>query len=412
MSDQNNNFLFGIDIGTTKICAIIGEAQPDGQIEVRGVGLAPSHGLRKGIVVDIKKTARSIGMAVKKAEQMAGLAIESAFVGVAGAHISSLNSRGVVATSRDHIITLADKERAIEAAKAVVIPQDKEIVHVIPREFIIDGQGGVTDPVGMAALRLEAEVHIITGAITSIQNIIQCVNQAGIEVDDIVLEPIASSKATVSEEEKEGGIALIDIGGGTTDIALFLKGAIWHTFVLPLGGNHITHDIAIGLKIPILQAEQIKKDYGCALIDLPDELEYFEIKTPGQRSKPYLRRRLAEIIEARAKEILSLVKQEIVRTGQYELLAGGIVLTGGVSQLEGLPELASQIFDLPVRIGLPTNSITGLVDLINHPLYSTAVGLLIYAQENQEKREPLYRQTLSLLKEILDRAKKWWFKKI
>lgn len=409
MPNEKNNFLFGIDIGTTKICAIVGEAQSNGQIIVRGAGLTPSYGLRKGIVVDTKKTVNSIRAAVRKAEQMAGISINSACVGLAGAHISSLNNKAAITiNNKEHLITPADRERAINAACAISISPDREIIHVIPREYLIDGQGGVREPVGMAALNLEVEVHIVTGAITSIQNIVQCVRQAGIEVDDIVLEPIASSKAVVSEEDKALGVSLIDLGGGTTDVAIFQDGSIWHTFVLPLGGNHFTHDIAIGLKIPILQAEQIKRDYGCALVELVDEFNFFKIKISGQKPKPVLRQRLAEIIEPRAREILTIIKREMVESGQYSLLPGGVILTGGACQLEGFPLLASQIFDLPVRVGFPGESVSGLTDIIENPVFSTAVGLLIYAKENQQGRKPLRNQSFYSLKEILTQARRWF----
>ena len=404
-----NNFLFGIDVGTTKICAIVGEVQSGSQIIVRGVGLTPSHGLRKGIVVDTRKTVNSIKAAVRKAEQMAGIPIKSACVGLAGSHISSLNSKGAVTiNSREHLITTADRERAVNAACAVSISPDREIIHVIPRDYLIDGQGGVREPVGMAASNLEVEVHIVTGAITSIQNIVQCVHQAGIEVDDIVLEPIASSKAVVDEEDKALGVSLVDIGGGTTDVAIFQDSSIWHTFVLPVGGNHFTHDIAIGLKIPILQAEQIKRDYGCALLEMVDEFDFFEIRMGNQKPKPILRQRLAEIVEPRAREVLTMIKREMIECGQYKLLPGGIILTGGACQLEGLPLLASQIFDLPVRVGFPGKSVSGLTVIIDNPVFSTAVGLLIYAKESRNGGKPLRSQDFYSIKEIMARARRWF----
>lgn len=407
-SKENSNVLIGIDIGTTKICAIVGEANPDNGIDIRGVGLSPSHGLRKGIVVDIEKTVASIASAVQKAETMSGVQINSTFVGLAGGHITSLNSKGVVAISgKDHIITPADRDRVLEAARIVVIPPNREIIHVIPREFVVDGQGGVLEPVGMAALRLEVETHIVTGAVTSIQNIVQCVHLAGIEVEDIVLESIASSKSVLQEEEKELGVILLDIGGGTTDLAIFINGSIWHTHVLPVGGNHVTHDIAIGLRIPVLQAEQLKKEHGCALAELVSDLDLLEVRSVGQKPRPILRRKLAEIAEPRVRELLLLIKDEIVRSGQLQLLPGGVVLTGGGSQLEGIVELASSVLDLPVRVGYP-GRVTGLVDIIDSPLYATAVGLLLYGSESRKQRRPLKTGSLYLFNELVGKVKSWF----
>ncbi len=404
-SKEEGNLLIGLDIGTTKICAIVGEANSENGVDVRGVGISPSHGLRKGIVVDIEKTVNSISTALQKAENMSGIQISQAFVGLAGTHISSLNSKGVVAISgKDHVITHADRDRVLEAARVVVIPPEREIIHVIPREFIVDGQGGVTEPVGMAALRLEVETHIVTGAVTSIQNVVQCVHLAGIEVEEIVLESVASSKAVLGEEEKELGVVLVDIGGGTTDVAIFINGSIWHTHVLPVGGNHITNDIAIGLRIPILQAEQIKKEHGCALSDLVSDLDMLEVRSIGQKPKPIPRQKLAEIIEPRMREILLLVKEEITRSGQSHLLPGGVVLTGGGSQFEGLPELASQVLNLPVRIGYPRH-ITGLVDIIDSPLYATAVGLLLYGKELRKHRSYAKMSGVAFVGEFFNKAK-------
>lgn len=405
---EEGNLLIGIDIGTTKICAIVGEADSNNTVDVRGVGVSPSHGLRKGIVVDIEKTVGSISAAVQKAENMSGIQISRAYVGLAGTHISSLNSKGVVAISgKDRIITPSDRDRVLEAARVVVIPPDREIIHVIPREFIVDGQGGVTEPVGMAALRLEVETHIVTGAVTSIQNVVQCVHLAGIEVEEIVLEPVASSKAVLAEEEKELGVVLVDVGGGTTDVAIFMNGSIWHTHVLPVGGNHITNDIAIGHRIPILQAEQFKKEHGCALPSLVSELDLLEIRSIGQKPKPILRRKLAEIIEPRMGEVLTLVKEEITRSGQFQLLPGGVVITGGGSQLEGLPELASQVLELPVRIGYPRH-VTGLVDIIDSPLYATAVGLLLYGKELRKHRLPINPGGFAFAGELFKKTKTWF----
>jgi cell division protein FtsA len=377
---KNDNLVVGLDIGTTKICAVVGEVTDKG-LDIVGLGTSPSRGLRKGVVVNIDSTVESIKKAVEEAELMAGMEIDGVFAGIAGGHIKGFNSRGVIAI-KDKEVTAGDIERVIDAAKAVAIPMDREVIHVLPQEFIIDEQDGIKEPLGMSGVRLEAEVHIVTGAVTSAQNIIKSCNRAGLEVRDIVLQQLASSYAALTEDEKDLGVALIDIGGGTTDIAIFVQGSIWHTAVLALGGNHLTNDIAVGLRTPASEAEKIKKKYGCALTSLVRPEESIEVTSVGGREPRTLSRQvLAEIVEPRAEEIFTLAKREIEKAGYLEMIPSGVVVTGGSVILEGMPELAEQIFDLPVRRGTPRN-IGGLVDIINSPMYTTGVGLVMYGMHH------------------------------
>ncbi len=371
----------GLDIGTTKICTVVGEVV-DGRVNIIGLGTYPSKGLRKGVVINIESTVQSIKKAVEEAELMAGCHITSVYTGIAGGHIKGINSHGVIAV-KNREIGPNDVKRVIDAASAIAIPMDREVIHVLPQEFIVDDQDGIKDPIGMSGVRLEGRVHIVTGAITSAQNIIKCANRAGLDVDDIVLEQLGSSEAVLTPEEKELGVAIIDIGGGTTDLVIFSSGSIKHTAVFSLAGSHITNDISMGLRTPVEEAEKIKKQYGCALTTMVRKDETIEVPSVGGRQPRVLSRQtLAEIVEPRVEEILTLVHNEIVRTGYGNLIASGMVLTGGSAILEGTPELAEQIFNLPVRRGTPTG-IGGLVDLVNSPIYATGVGLVLYGSRNK-----------------------------
>ena len=378
---KRDPLVVGLDIGTTKICAVVGEVA-DGQVNIIGLGRYPSKGLRKGVVVNIESTVHSIKKAIEEAELMAGCHITSVYAGIAGGHIKGINSHGVIAV-KNREIGPSDVKRVIDAASAVAIPMDREVIHIIPQEFIVDDQDGIKDPVGMSGVRLEGRVHIVTGAITSAQNIIKCANKAGLDVDDIVLEQLGSSEAVLTTEEKDLGVAIIDIGGGTTDLIIFANGAIKHTAVVSLAGSHVTSDISMGLRTPLEEAEKIKLRYGCALTAMIRKDETIEVPSVGGRKPRVLSRQtLAEIIEPRAEEILTLVHHEVGKTGYNSLIASGIILTGGSALLEGMPELAEQIFNLPVRRGAPIG-IGGLVDLVNSPMYATGVGLVLYGSRNR-----------------------------
>jgi cell division protein FtsA len=388
MAKNQQRYLVGLDIGTSKVAVAIGERKENGTLEVIGVGSAPSRGLRKGVVVNLDATVDSVKHAVEEAELMAGISIERAYVGVAGGHVKGFNCRGVVAVSgRDREVTREDVARVLEAARAVSIPQDRTIFHVLPQEFIVDEQDGIGDPVGMSGTRLEANVHIVTGSVSSIQNTVNCVNRAGIEVIETVLDPIAAAETVLTHDERELGVALVDIGGGTTDLAVFRHGAVAHTTVLPAGGDHFTNDIAVGLRTPIPEAEKIKKKYGCALGTLVADDETIEVPSVGGRKARSLSRRiLCEILEPRTEEIFNLVHEDIERAGLRGSVNAGLVLCGGGAILEGVPEVAEQVFDLPVRRGVPTG-IAGLVDVVGTPAYSTVVGLLKYGEKRQPDRE-------------------------
>jgi cell division protein FtsA len=403
---KKENLVVGLDIGTTKICAIVGEGRDDGRVDIIGIGSHPSRGLRKGVVVDIESTVESIKKAVEEAELMAGVEIKSVYAGIAGGHIKGFNSRGVIAV-KDKEINKADIERVIDAARAVAIPLDREVLHILPQEFIIDDQDGIKEPLGMSGVRLEAEVHIVTGAVTSVQNIVKSCHRAGLEVLDIILEPLASGEAVLSADEKELGVAIADVGGGTTDIAIFLDGSIRHTVVLALGGNHFTNDIAIGLRTPSCEAEKIKKKYGCALTSLVMDDETIEVPSMGGRPPRVLSRQvLSEIIQPRAEEIFELVNREIRKTGYEDMIASGVVLTGGTAIMEGIPEAAEDILELPVRRGKPIN-IGGLVDIVNSPMYATGVGLVLYgAKEERSGRSRKFTDE-NLFGRILNRMKEW-----
>jgi cell division protein FtsA len=378
--------IVGLDIGTTKICCIVGEiADSSGAvpvIDIVGIGTAPSNGLRRGVVVNIDSTVESICKAIEEAELMAGVEITSVFTGIAGGHIKSFNSSGIVAV-KDKEITEQDVQRVIDAAKAVAIPLDREVIHIIPQEYVIDGQDGIRDPIGMSGVRLEAKVHIVTGAVSSAQNIIKCANKAGLNVGEICLEPIASGEAVLTQDEKDLGVVLIDIGGGTSDIAIYKNGAIVHTGVLAIGGNHITNDIAVGLRTPQAEAERIKIAYGCSMVSLVRPEETIEVNGVGGRKSRLLERRLlAEIIEPRVSEMFSLIHNEVLKSGFSDLLSAGVVITGGTTLLEGMPEVAEMVFEMPVKRGVPQN-IGGLHDVVNSPKYATGVGLLKYGARNR-----------------------------
>lgn len=381
---SKGELICGLDIGTTKICAIVGEVSGN-QVDVVGIGTHPSRGLRKGVVINIESTVESIKAAIEEAELMAGCEISTVYAGIAGGHIKGFNSHGIVAV-KDKEVLQHDVDRVIDAARAVAIPLDREVIHILPQEFIIDQQDGIKEPLGMSGVRLEAKVHIVTGAVTSAQNIVKCAQRVGLNVSDIVLEQLASSEAVLSKDEKELGVALIDIGGGTTDLAIWTEGSIIHTSVLAVGGDHITSDIAVGLRTPMDDAERIKRSSGCAMSSLVEADETIDVPSVGGRKPRTLSRQiLTEIIEPRVEEMFSLVHQEIQRTGYEDLLASGVVITGGATLLDGMPELAEDILGLPVRLGVP-QGIGGLVDVVRNPMFATGVGLVLYGCEHAEHR--------------------------
>ena len=401
---KKENIIVGLDIGTTKICAIVGEVVEDG-IDIIGIGSAPSRGLRKGVVINIESTVESIRKAVEEAEAICGLEISSVYTGIAGGHIRGLNSHGICALKEKEVRS-SDVEKAIDAAQAVAIPLDREVIHVIPQEFVVDEQDGIKDPIGMSGVRLEAKVHIVTAAVTSAQNIVKCANRAGLNVNDIILEQLAAAESTLSTEEKDLGVAIIDIGGGTTDLAVFSQGSPVHTSVLSIGGNHVTNDIAVGLRTPAAEAEKVKVRYGCALSSLVGREETIEVPSVGGQSERILSRQiLAEIIEPRAEEIFTLIKQEIQKSGYEDMTASGIVLTGGSSLLEGMPELAEQIFNQPVRRGIP-KGIGGLVEVVKSPLYATGVGLVLYGSRHQGARIFRNRED-NVYHKVKERMREW-----
>ncbi len=403
---KKEQVVVGLDIGTTKVCAIIGEKTETGGIEVIGFGTSPSKGLRKGVVVNIDGTVDAVKKAVEEAELMAGTEITTVYAGIAGAHIKSLNSRGVVAV-KEREVNKGDVERVIDAARAISIPMDREVLHVFPQEYIVDDQDGIKDPIGMSGVRLEAEVHIVTGAVTSVQNIIKSCNRAGLEVKDIVLEPFASSLAVMTPEEKELGVALVDLGGGTTDLAIFLDGSIWHTSVLPLGGYNVTNDISVGIRTPIGEAERIKVKYGCAKTALVRDDETIEVPSVGGRPPRVLSRQLlSEIIEPRIEELFSLVKREIIKTGYENMIASGLVITGGTADMDGVVEVAEEVMGLPARLGVPRD-VGGLVDVVSSPAYATALGLVKYGFENVARPALASRSEERLLSRMLGRMKRW-----
>jgi len=379
---HHGNIIVGLDVGTTKICAVVGELI-EGELEIRGISTSASTGLRKGVVVDIESTVESIKNAVKTAESITGVEINAVYVGIAGGHIKGFNSYGAVGL-RGKEVAYVDVERVIDSAKAVYVPLDREVLHVIPTGYILDGQNGIRDPIGMMGVRLEAKVYIVTGAVTSVQNLLKCCEKVGLEVVDIVFEPIASAGAVLTDDEKELGVAIVDIGGGTTDIILYKDGSLRHTSVLAIGGNHFTNDIAVGLRVSVSEAERVKKSFGSAATSMVGDSEEIDINQAGQ-GKKIQRRCLSEIIQPRTEELLDLVKGELISCSAYDVASAGIVLTGGGSLLEGLDRMAEAVLGLPVRIGFP-NDIKGCKNIVNNPMYATGVGLVLYGLETESDR--------------------------
>lgn len=383
---KREELIVGLDIGTTKVCAIVGEVTDDG-IDIIGIGSAPSKGLRKGVVINIDATVQSIKRAIEEAELMAGCEISTVYAGIAGGHIQGVNSQGIVAVNKEKEIREEDLVRVMDAARAVSIPMDREVIHVLPQQYVVDGQSGIKEPLGMSAVRLEAKVHIVTGAATSVQNILKSCQRCNLHVAEVVLEQLASAEAVLVEDEKELGVAIVDIGGGTTDLAIFHDGAIVHSAVLALGGNHLTNDIAMGLRTPVAEAEEIKRKYGCALVSAIGDDERIEVPTVGGRVPRDLSRKvLGEIIEPRVEEIFALVKREIQKSGYADLLASGVVITGGTSALDNITELAEDVLKLPVRRGQPSG-IGGLVDVVRSPAHATGVGLVLHGAKHRSGHE-------------------------
>jgi cell division protein FtsA len=401
-SDNGRRRIVGLDIGTSKVAAIVGEITEDGQIEIIGIGSARSRGLKKGVVVNIESTVQSIQRAVEEAELMAGCRIEEVYAGIAGSHVRSLNSHGIVAI-RDREVLPQDVERVIDAAQAVAIPADQKVLHILPQEYLVDNQEGVREPLGMSGVRLEAKVHLVTCAVNAAQNVEKCIERCGLKVKDVILEQLASSYAVLSDDERELGVCLVDIGGGTTDIVVFTDGAIRHTAVIPIAGDQVTNDIAMALRTPTQNAEEIKIKYACALTQLARADE--TIKVPGVGDKPpkeLSRQALAEVVEPRYDELFTLVQAELRRSGFEDLIAAGIVLTGGSSKMEGVVELAEEIFHMPVSLGSPKH-VTGLKDIVRNPIYATGVGLLLYGKQREEEMRGRGGQSSGVMK----RLKNW-----
>lgn len=399
------DLIVGLDIGTSKVVAIVCEINQGDEMEIIGVGSHPSRGLKKGVVVNIESTVQSIQRAVEEAELMAGCQIHSVYVGIAGSHIRSLNSHGIVAI-KDKEVIANDVDRVIDAARAVAVPADQKILHVLPQEYVIDNQEGIREPIGMSGVRLEAKVHLVTGAVSAAQNIIKCIRRCGLEVDEVILEQLASSHAVLTDDERELGVCLVDIGGGTTDIAVFADGAIQHTAVIPIAGDQVTNDIAVALRTPTPNAEDIKIKYACALTQLAGQDQTIEVPSVGDRPPRRLSRQtLAEVVEPRYEELLTLVQAELRRSGYEDLVAAGIVMTGGSSKMEGLIELAEEIFHMPVRLGSPQYE-GSLVDVVRNPIYATGVGLLLFGgKERSEGRVDTYKSGSGAL---WSRVKSWF----
>ncbi|PIR21371.1 MAG: cell division protein FtsA [Deltaproteobacteria bacterium CG11_big_fil_rev_8_21_14_0_20_47_16] len=402
---KHEDLIVGLDIGTTKICAIVGEPTEEG-INIIGIGSHPSKGLRKGVVVNIESTVSAIKRAVEEAELMAGCDITAVNASITGSHIKGINSRGIVAIKEKEVRS-TDLKRVIDAAQAVAIPVDREVLHVIPQEYIIDNQDGVRDPVGMSGVRLEAKVHIVTAAVSAAQNVIKCCNRAGLNVGEIILAPLATAESVLGQDEKELGVAVVDIGGGTTDVAIFANGSVMHTIVLPLGGNHLTNDVAVGLRTPANEAEKIKQRYGCVLTSLVSREETIEVPSVGGRNPRILSRQiLSEILEPRMEEIFNLVRQEISRAGFEDRISAGIVLAGGCAGLEGMPELAEQVFNLPVRRGIP-KEVGGLTDVVRNSMYATGVGLVQLAAKSGVTRDKVKGEADSGYSKVKSRMREW-----
>ena len=402
----DKNLIVGLDIGTSKVVAIVGEVASDGRVEIVGLGSHPSRGLKKGVVVNIESTVQSIQRAIEEAELMAGCQINSVYAGIAGSHIKSINSHGIVAI-KDREVSEYDLDRVIDAARAVAIPADQRVLHILPQEFVVDDQEGIREPIGMSGVRLEAKVHLVTGAVGAAQNIIKCVRRCGLEVDDIILEQLASSYSVLTDDEKELGVCLVDIGGGTTDIAVFTDGAIRHTAVIPIAGDQVTNDIAVALRTPTQYADEIKIKYACALRQLANPEESIEVPSVGDRPPRKLSRQtLAEVVEPRYDELLSLVQAELRKSGFEDIIAAGIVLTGGSSKMEGVVDLAEEIFHMPVRLGMP-QYVSGLSDVVNNPIYATGVGLLLFGEQHQHSGTR-YFSADGGVKGIWERMKNWF----
>ena len=403
------NLIVGLDIGTSKVVAIVGEINEMDEIEVVGIGMYPSRGLKKEVVVNIESTVQSIQKAIEEAELMAGCDIHSVYAGIAGSHIRSLNSHGIVAIQEKEV-SLNDVDRVIDAARAVAIPADQKILHILPQEFLIDSQEGILDPIGMSGIRMEAKVHMVTGAESASQNITKCIQKCGLEVDDIVLEQLASSYAVLTEDEKELGSCLVDIGGGTTDIAVFQGGAIQHTAVIPIAGDQVTNDIAVSMRTPTQYAEDIKIKYACALSQLANPDETIEVPSVGDRPPRRLARQtLAEIVEPRFEELFSLIRNELRRSGFEESIPAGIVITGGSAKMEGAVELAEEVFHVPVRLGSP-QYIEGLADVVRNPIHATGVGLLIYGRDSMDGRNYNKASIKNSISDKMDQIKDWFRK--
>ncbi|MBE2293793.1 MAG: cell division protein FtsA [Phycisphaerales bacterium] len=403
---EDKNLIVGLDIGTSKVVVIVGEVSPGGSIEVVGLGTHPSRGLKKGVVVNIESTVQSIQYAVDEAERMAGCRIHSVYTGISGSHIRGFNSHGVTAIKNQEVSS-EDVDRVMEAARVVAIPADQKILHILPQEFIIDNQEGIQDPAGMSGVRLEARVHIVTGAVSAAQNIIKCVQRCGLEVDDIILQQMAASRAVLNADERELGVCLLDIGGGTTDLAVFTHGAISHTSVIPIAGDQVTNDIAVAFRTPTQSAEEIKIKHACCLKQLTRSEQQIDVASVGDRAARTLSRRaLAEVVEPRYEEFFELAREELQRSGFENLIAAGVVLTGGSSKMEGVVELANEVFHMPTRLGLP-HDVTGMEDIVRNPIYSTAVGLLLFGNEN---RRPTRLSTVSRAgnKGLWSRMKNWF----
>jgi len=407
MSRDNNDLIVGLDIGTSKIVALVGEISPEGRLNVIGMGSQDSKGLKKGVVVNIEETVQTISRVVQEVELMADCKVRDVYTGIAGSHIKSFNSEGMVAI-KDKEVSETDVERVIETARAMPIPAEQEILHILTQEFVIDGQDGIREPIGMSGMRLEVKTHIVTGAISAAQNIVKCVRRCGLEVNDLVLQPLASSYATLSEDEKDLGVCLIDIGGGTTDLAVWTQGAIRYTSVIPIAGDQITNDIAMALRTPTREAEDIKCKYGCALSQLADPEETLEVAGVDDRpSRKMARRALADVIQPRVEELYELIQNELRRAGFEEVLSSGIVLTGGAAVMPGMIELGEEIFHMPVRMGMPKYH-GSLADVVQSPRFSTAYGLLLEAQ-TQRKRGQKVSESRSM-KDVMSRMKAWFAK--
>ncbi len=406
VSQSQNRIIVGLDIGTSKVVALVAEVDADGQIEIIGMGSHPSRGMKKGVVVNIESTVQSVQRAIEEAELMAGCQIDSVYVGIAGSHVRSLNSHGIVAIKDGEVIE-ADLERVLDAAQAVAIPADQKILHILPQEYVIDNQEGIREPLGMSGVRLEAKVHLVTCAVNAAQNIEKCIKRCGLSVDEVILEQVASSYSVLTDDERELGVCMVDIGGGTSDIAIFTEGSIRHTGVIPIAGDQVTNDIAMALRTPTQYAEEIKIKYACALTQLASADETIKVPSVGDRPPRDLSRQsLAEVVEPRYDELFTLVQAELRRSGFEDLIPAGIVLTGGTSKMEGVVELAEEIFHMPVRIGAPSR-VKGLTDIVRNPIYSTAVGLLEYGAVHSRQSNARSRSAQSNGPGMFTKMKDW-----